>query len=242
MPDEGAARWLPGATLAAATTGPRRALGRLDWYQRSILLGGALTLVWMNLPWTGLDGRLLRDGACFFAIPMAFALGHRRRLGWRVDRSAVLHALALSAFVAPFYIVGSTLPGVREFYPMFGLESTAPSAFLPHAAKQFLLVLAGETFFRGLFCVGIRDRGPWVILVSPLLYALLHAGKPPIELALSGPTDALFGLADYRANSLLPSVCAHGLGLILLDWLVLHDPLLDPATTASWFDWLPIAV
>jgi hypothetical protein len=33
---------------------------------------------------------------------------------------------------------------------------------------------------------------------------------------------------------------AHGLGLCLLDWLVLHDPLLPPATVVEWLSWLPI--
>jgi len=220
----------------------RRAFAGLDWFQRSVLLGGVLTIVWMNLPMRTLDERLVGDGLLFFAVPVALAMAHDRRLGWRVDRRAVRNALVLSAFVLPFYLVGSTLPGVREFYPMWGLESAAPEAFLPHAAKQFVLVVAGETFFRGLFCVGIRERGPWVILVSPVLYALLHSGKPPVEILLSGPTDALFGLADYDANSLLPSVCAHGFGLMLLDWLVLHEPLLDPETTAGLLEWLPVAV
>jgi hypothetical protein len=226
----------------ARTARLRDRLADLSWYHRAVLLGGALTIVWMNVELHSLEGRLLRDGLLFFAIPMAFALAHGNRLGWRVDRRAVKDALLLSAFVLPFYVVGSTLPGVREFYPMWGLESTAPGPFLTHAAKQFALVLAGETFFRGLFCVGLREKGPWVAFISPVIYALLHASKPPIELLLSGPTDVLFGLSDYHANSLLPSVCAHGLGLILLDWLVLHDPLLDPERTAEWFEWLPVVV
>nr|WP_259370406.1 CPBP family intramembrane glutamic endopeptidase [Salinarchaeum laminariae] len=219
-----------------------RRLAATSWFQRSVVLGGLLTIVWMNLSLHGLDQRLLRDGLLFFAIPMAFALAHDRTLGWQVDRRAVRDALLLSAFVTPFYVVGSTLPGVREFYPMWGLESAAPAAFVPHAIKQFLLVVAGETFFRGLFCVGLREKGPWVAFISPVIYALLHANKPPIELLLSGPTDVLFGLSDYHANSLLPSICAHGLGLILLDWLVLHDPLIDPETAAGWFEWLPIVL
>lgn len=226
----------------ARTAALRDRLAALSWYQRSVLLGGALTICWMNLPLQGIDARLLRDGLVFLAIPMTFALAHGNRLGWRVDRRAVKDALLLSAFVLPFYIVGSTLPGVREFYPMWGLDSAAPVPFLTHAAKQLFLVIAGETFFRGLLCVGLREKGPWVAFVSPIIYALLHANKPPVELLLSGPTDVLFGLSDYHANSLLPSVVAHGLGLILLDWLVLHDPLLDPETTAGWLEWLPFVV
>ncbi|ESS11868.1 MAG: hypothetical protein A07HR60_01206, partial [uncultured archaeon A07HR60] len=62
------------------------------------------------------------------------------------------------------------------------------------------------------------------------------------ELVLSGPTDVLFGIVDYDANSLLPSVVAHGIGLIFLDWLVLHDPVVAPSVVLRYLDWLPIPV
>jgi hypothetical protein len=80
------------------------------------------------------------------------------------------------------------------------------------------------------------------VFISPVLYALQHAAKPPIELLLSGPTDVLFGAVDYRSRSILPSVVAHGLGLTLLDWLVLHPPLVAPDRVASWLRWLPVPV
>jgi len=35
---------------------------------------------------------------------------------------------------------------------------------------------------------------------------------------------------------------AHGLGLILLDWLVLHPPLLASERVAVWLRWLPVPV
>ena len=61
-----------------------------------------------------------------------------------------------------------------------------------------------------------------------------------VELLLSGPTDVLFGLVDYDCESILPSVVAHGLGLALLDWLVLHPPLLAPERVLAWLSWLPL--
>ena len=68
----------------------------------------------------------------------------------------------------------------------------------------------------------------------------MHSAKPPIEFLLSGPTDVLFGTADYYSNSILPSTVAHGCGLVLLDWLVLHDPLLPPETVLRWLSWAPL--
>lgn len=220
----------------------RARLSGLPWVHLSLVGGALLTLAWSAWHTRGLDARLVRDGLVFFAIPVVLATAYGRDLGFRIDRRVVGHALVLAAVVLPFYVVGSSLPTVRAYYPMWGLDSAAPGAFLPHAAKQFLVVIAAETYYRGLLCVGLREIGPKSILISPVAYALAHTAKPPIELVLSGPTDVLFGAMDYRSASLLPSVVAHGLGLVLLDWLVLHPPLLAPERVTGWLTWLPVPV
>lgn len=210
------------------------------WLRRALCAGAVLAVVWTVLPDDlSLLARVVRDLLVFVAAPLALALVHGRRLGWRVDRQAVRNAVALAAFVAPFYVVGSTLPTVRAFYPMWP-TSTALTAFLPHAAAQFLVALAAETYYRGLLCVGVRELGPVAVFLSPLLYAAHHVGKPPVELLLSAPTDVLFGAVDYRSESILPSVVAHGLGLALLDWLALHPPVLPSARVLAGLRWLPI--
>ena len=212
----------------------------LTWVRLSLLVGAVLTVAWSA--WVGacLDARVLTDIVLFVLIPGALALSFGRDIGFHVDRLAVRNTLLLAAFVLPFYVVGSSLPTIRSFYPMWGLESAAPGAFLPHAAKQVLVVVAAETYYRGLLCVGVREVGFKSVFISPVVYALAHAAKPPIELALSGPTDVLFGAVDYKSGSLLPSIVAHGAGLVLLDWLVLHDPLVPPGRVLSWLSWLPV--
>lgn len=187
-----------------------------------------------------IEERVIRDGILLLVVPLGLGALYGRRIGWTINRRAIRNAILLSAFVAPFYIVGSTLPAIRSFYPMFGLNNLALTAFLPHAVAQFTLALAAETYYRGLLCVGLREYGFWVVFISPIIYMLHHLGKPPIEFLLSGPADVLFGAADYDANSILPSVCAHGLGLTLLDYLVLRDPLWSPETTLRWLDWVPV--
>ncbi|WP_435078370.1 CPBP family glutamic-type intramembrane protease [Halococcus sp. AFM35] len=189
----------------------------------------------------GLWARAVRDGLLYLVGPMALARLYGRRLGWRVDRRALRNTLLLALFVLPFYLVGSSLPTVRTYYPMWGVKP-ALSSFLPHAVGQFVIVLAAETYFRGLLCVGVREIGFKSVFISPVIYALQHASKPPIELLLSGPTDVLFGAVDYRSRSILPSVVAHGFGLTLLDWLVLHPPLFPPERVTGWLRWLPVPV
>lgn len=214
-------------------------LDRLSWVHRSLLVGGILLIFWAIWPTGGLDMRVLRDVLIYLVGPLSLGILHGRHIGWRVDRLALRNAVLLSLFVLPFYVVGSTLPTIRQFYPMW---TVAPSfgSFVPHAVTLVLLALATETYYRGLLCVGVREIGFKCVFISPIVYALVHVGKPPIELALSGPTDVLFGAVDYHADSILPSTVAHGGGLVLLDWLVMHDPVLPPELVLRGLSWLPI--
>lgn len=226
---------------------PKTVLGsaRPEWLSRWVLLSlgvGAVILA-VRLQWSTavLSRRLVRDTVLFIAVPLGLGLSYGRSIGWTINRQAIINTLVLSAFVTPFYVVGSTLPTIRTFYPMWP-TSTALADFLPHSLMLLLLALATETYYRGLLCVGVREIGVKSVFISPVVYALMHTGKPPIELALSGPTDVLFGAVDYHCGSILPSVVAHGFGLVLLDWLVLNDPLWDPAVTVAALEWLPLPV
>jgi hypothetical protein len=220
---------------------PRIRIARLSWVQLSLIAGLCLGVLWSlwSVPPTSLDARLVRDVIVFVCLPVALALARGRDLGWRVNRRALRNTLALALFVIPFYVVGSTLPTIRAYYPMWATD-TALDVFLPHAAAQFVVAAAAETYYRGLLCVGVRELGFKSVFISPVVYALHHVHKPPIELLLSAPTDVLFGAVDYRSASILPSVVAHGLGLALLDWLVLHPPVIPTATVVRVLSWLPV--
>lgn len=217
----------------------RRLRSQLSWVRLSLLVGAVLTLVWMSWDVDSMNARVVRDAVVLILAPGALAATHGRTLGYRVDKRALRNTVLLAAFVLPFYLVGSSLPTIRAYYPMWQ-TSAAPAEFLPHALREFVIVLAAETYYRGLLCVGVREIGFKSVFISPVVYAVHHMYKPPIELLLSGPTDVLFGAVDYRSNSLLPSVVAHGLGLVLLDWLVLHPPLFSPAQVVDWLSWLPV--
>ncbi|WP_246045692.1 CPBP family intramembrane glutamic endopeptidase [Halorussus ruber] len=219
----------------------RRGVARLSWVQRALLAGAVLTAVWMSWDVRGLDERLVRDTIVYILAPLALAVRHGRHLGYRVDGTAIRNTILLSLFVVPFYVVGSSLPTIRAYYPMWE-TSAALGEFLPHAVAQFVVALAAETYYRGLLCVGVREIGFKSVFISPVVYAFHHMYKPPIELMLSGPTDVLFGAVDYKSNSILPSVVAHGVGLGVLDWLVLHPPLIAPERVVRWLSWLPIPI
>jgi hypothetical protein len=213
-----------------------------SWLQRSLIVGLVLSALWSTwtVPPTDLTARVVRDVVLFLVVPGGLAVTHGRDLGFHVDRAALRDTLVLAAFVVPFYLVGSSLPSIRAYYPMWE-TSTALTAFLPHTIQQLIVVIAAETYYRGLLCVGVSEElGFKSVFISPAVYALHHVGKPPIELLLSSPTDVLFGAFDYHSQSLLPSIVAHGLGLTLLDWLVLHDPVVPPERVLAALRWLPV--
>ncbi|AFO56554.1 MULTISPECIES: type II CAAX prenyl endopeptidase Rce1 family protein [Natrinema] len=214
---------------------------RLTWVQQSLLFGAVLTVLWMRVVPSELTHRTVVDGVLLIGGPLALALSQGKRIGWRIDRLALRNTVLLAAFVLPFYIVGSTLPTIRAFYPIWETSAT-PAAFVPHAIKLLVLALAAETYYRGLLCVGVKQLGIGAVFISPVIYMLHHASKPPIEFVLSGPTDVLFGAVDYKSDSILPSVVAHGGGLVLLDWLVLHEPVFEPTLVLRFLEWLPVPV
>jgi hypothetical protein len=209
--------------------------------QLSLLAGLGISVLWSlwDVSQTSLRARLIRDVTTFVCLPVALALARGRDLGWHVDRRTARNTVALAVFVTPFYVVGASLPTVRAYYPMWA-TGTALTAFLPHAVAQFVVAAAAETYYRGLLCVGVRELGIKSVLISPVVYAVHHVHKPPIELLLAAPTDVLFGAVDYRSASIVPSVVAHGLGLALLDWLVLHPPIVPSSTVVRGLSWLPV--
>lgn len=223
----------------------RLPVGR-PWVPTALLSGLVLAGVWTLWPAGTLGARLLRDAILFLAAPIGLVLLAQRgqlreRLGWQFDRRAVRTAVGLTALVLPIYVVGASLPSVRAAYPM-ATASVGASQVVPRAALVIGLVVATETFYRGLLCVGIREVGPVAILVSPVLYALQHLGGVPIEILLAAPADVLFGAADYRSQSIVPSILAHVTGLLVLEWLVVRPPLLSPERVGDLLGWLPIPV
>jgi len=217
---------------------PRATGQAVPWVPLAIGSGLALAVPHLGIRVSSLQEQVLRDGGLLLVVPLAIAVAHGRRLGWRVDRRAIVNAVGLTAFVLPFYVVGSSLPSVRAAYPYWSTEPTL-SGFLPYAVGLLVIVVAAETFYRGLLCVSVRDIGLRCVLISPAIYVVWHLGDPPIEILLAAPADVLFGVVDYRTESVLPSIVAHATGFILLSWLVMQPPTLLPETVIQYLDWLP---
>lgn len=157
--------------------------------------------------------------ACFVAIPSAivrFAYKERLaaygiRLPERTRRTAMLSALALLAAVAPLPLL-ALRPEFKEFYAL-------PDAALAGASLVLALAYyaAEEFFFRGPFLFALRARvGAFAVPVASLVFALLHAGKPPLEILYAAYLGAILSLLALRTGSFLPSAAVHWLAALAL--------------------------
>lgn len=178
----------------------------------------------------------------FAVVPLLFATVQRVRLrdGFRVRPASpwsVVGALILGCSVWPFAYE------MYVFAKSIGMVSLDRSQ-LSHVeqllrnfqnAPQWLLLLTiaviqpicEETFFRGFLFQGLRDRfrGPWVVLVTSLLFGLFHVLNPTLltpERFLPSTLLGLFlGWVCYRSGSLLPGILLHmlhnGLMLFVVD-------------------------
>ncbi len=156
--------------------GVRDQFDRLSWVQKSLLTGAVLTIVWMHWVPGELDRRVVFESILMIGGPLALGLTHGRHIGWNVNRIAV-ETPSCSRCSFSLYLVGSTLPTIRAFYPIWE-ASAAPGEFVPHAIQLFVLALATETYYRGLLCVGVKELGFKAVFISPIVYMIHHSSKP----------------------------------------------------------------
>jgi membrane protease YdiL (CAAX protease family) len=148
------------------------------------------------------------------------------RLGfaWPGGRRVARHALAAYAALLPFVLWLASRAEFQAFYPSPAFpparEHAVGLAFLwaLHHAPQ---LLATEFCFRGFLLLPLaRARGIGLALgVQTGLYVLLHASKPPLELAQAAWAGLVFGTVAWRTGSLWPAFAAHWAVAVTMDAL-----------------------
>ena len=165
----------------------------------------------------------------YLAVPvaLAFLLGFTwREVGLALPedrRGWALVAILLAGAVA-FAFVGTLFPRMMEHYPVphWGPVEATASSLVPYEAAIAVIMLATEVLYRGWLVLALSERlGRWAILVSAIVYALAHVGKPPEEVVFSFFAGLVFGLADLEARSVLPGFLAHFVGSAIFDVLAL---------------------
>jgi CAAX protease family protein len=152
-----------------------------------------------------------------FAIPSVFIVRAvlREPLGeygltWGAPRIWGPWVAALLLVVTPILIAATRIPAMHEAYPIYAEAHRRPWLLVPSTLAFGTYGLAWEFFFRGFVTLGTRARvGKLAILLQAVPCALLHAGKPAVEIAASFPTALLLGMLSYRTGSVLPGWLLH---------------------------------
>jgi membrane protease YdiL (CAAX protease family) len=146
---------------------------------------------------------------------VGLTLGNRRK-------TLVTTAMLLSLAVA-MSLIGLLFPSMTQYYPIWqtGTDVTT-GEFLYEETIIAIMMFCGEFFYRGLVLFTLAKRSFWgAILLQSLPYAFLHLGKPMIEVPYSLVAGIIFGWANLRSGSMLPSWITHFVGSALFDALIL---------------------
>jgi membrane protease YdiL (CAAX protease family) len=185
-----------------------------------------------------IPGNLILCSIFFF--PLWFELIRKRspfeQYGFRMDRSIVLNTVLLGV-VMPlislvvifiFGLAGETQGSMHPWILDFGAFSPLVAVFV-----LFPQTLYEELIFRGFiqFKINALTHRRWPgIAVQSILFVLVHGIIFPsaatgelltdpriivIMVSIVLPNSLLFGMADERARSIVPSWIMHGIGLVV---------------------------
>jgi uncharacterized protein len=140
--------------------------------------------------------------------------------GFRFPEPGHAREIGMAFFVLLFAALGASfIPALREFYAD---TSTSLPVFIASAGiLSFLYYVAEEFLFRGFLFWGLFRRvGVHSFWMTNLLFALLHVGKPAIEIPIAFLAGLLFSYITWRTKSFLPAAVLHFTLAIALNLLV----------------------
>lgn len=154
--------------------------------------------------------------AVLMVLPLAVSWGAEsmdaRQLGLGIreaGREFGMVALLYVAFVPVLLLVAQS-PSFQATYPRIPLARTVPSVFLWFQIAYLLKWTAWEFFFRGYLLFAFdKDLGRTAVLFSTIPFALVHYGKPPLEMYSSIAAGFILCWLAYRGRSIWPGVLLH---------------------------------
>ena len=156
----------------------------------------------------------------YFAFPLLLAglLGFKpAELGVKAGKKEGYElALILFLLTIPLSLYGTTIPSMKEYYPIFQYSGW-DDFFLKELAVG-VIMFSHEAFYRGFVLFPLARKNEWLgILAQDVPYTLVHIGKPGIEVPYSFIAGIIFAKLDLRSESFLPSFLLHWLGSVLFD-------------------------
>ena len=152
---------------------------------------------------------------CRLAGIRAFALG----LSAKGARSEFLIVLGMwVAFVPVIWLVSETDAFTRVYPRLRGAKSDV-GLFVAYETFYLVKWVAWEFFFRGFMLFGFkRDLGNHAVLISTIAFALMHFGKPQVEVYASLAAGFTLCWIALRARCIWPGVLLHWLVATSMDF------------------------
>lgn len=150
--------------------------------------------------------------------------GRPSDFGYRL-RGVTSHAwLYLLMFVAmlPLLLAASYLPAFQAKYPMYPDAARSLSHFGLWELAYGIQFMGVEAFFRGFMTFGLYPRfGYLSLFIMVIPYALVHVGKPPIEVFMAVPAGLLLGYVALKSRSWVFGALLHWVVGITMDSLAI---------------------
>ncbi len=142
--------------------------------------------------------------------------------GYRI-RGVTSHAwiyLAMFLVMLPIVFAASFMPAFQAKYPMYDNAVLGPTHFALWQLAYGIQFMGVEAFFRGFMTFGLYPRfGYLSLFVMVIPYALVHVGKPPIEVFMAVPAGLALGYLALKTRSWVFGALLHWAVGITMDAL-----------------------
>ncbi|MFQ5887126.1 MAG: type II CAAX prenyl endopeptidase Rce1 family protein [Candidatus Hydrothermarchaeales archaeon] len=135
------------------------------------------------------------------------------------------------ALATPFMIYGATLPQFRAYYPIWEPARNNIQNLVLLEIGMLVLMFNTEFFFRGFLLFSLKDffnslkieKAELIaIILHSIPYALVHIGKPGLEVPYSFFVGLVFGYIALETRSILSPLAAHWSSSFIFDLMVLR--------------------
>ena len=156
-------------------------------------------------------------GFFYLLIPLILFRKELKDVGFKLPKSWRSTLVLLGVAVIMSFL-GLLDESMRSYYPRFPYSGVY--SFILGELKMGVVMFLHEAFFRGFLLFPLAKKNKWLgILGQAIPYAILHVGKPPIEIPYSFFAGIVFAIIDLREESFLPSFVVHWLGSAFFDVL-----------------------